>query len=152
MEHNSTLLALTFADVLDADAPEVPSPVTKVFEPKGKKFTVTVRRDTLVDAQEFYRVCNLGHKYLPDAEPPVEPLSVVYPPGKGKNFVISDLSYLGSLDLLSQLIIEPKFAPMQWAMVGDKFGPQFIARLAGWASKESGVQDAAKVDKVNDPK
>ena len=143
---------LTFADVLNEASPAAAETLTKEFTAKGKTFKVTIKRDALTDADEFYKLCSLSAKYGPDATEPVEPISVAYPPSMGKNFTITNPMYIGALDLLSRIAIDPPFQIEQWAMVGDKFGPQFISKISGWAATENGLVDQQKTKEQLDPK
>lgn len=137
---------LTFNDILEAEPQAEALPISQTFDAKGKPFEVTIRTDCATDADAFYGACEIVAKYSGDAVKDMKPLKVIYPGNRGKTFEVSNALYMGELDLLSFLVVEPKMNIEQWAMAGNKFGPGFIKSIAQFAVTINSLVDPMKVD------
>ena len=133
---------LTFSDILKAEDPALSEPVERIFDAKGKPFNVKFRTDCATDADAFYQACGIVSKYVPGIA--VQPIKVVFP--GVKTFEITNPLYIGELELVSFLVIEPKMNIEQWAVAGKKFGPQFIKVISMTGAMLNHLNDPAKVE------
>jgi|GEM_PF-6386765 len=145
---------LTLGDVLNEPL-QKGSIAEKEFNVSGKAWTLKASVLAKSEAEEYFRISEISAAFLPDKngkQPFVPALEVVPPPGKGDRFLVKNPLYRWSLELLSLLVISPRFTVEEWAIAGQRFGASFINEVGGWVIDINGLNP----DQINtgaaDPK
>ena len=143
--------AFTMGDVYAVPEKPVPDPVTEVFKgPDGKDWAISFDVRAKVDAEKYFELSTLINTYA--LEGPVKPLRVTPAPGGGPEFEITYKPYLLTLFLLEATVLSPKLMAEDWAIVGKRFGADFINVVSGYAIFANGLTPEESKKDVPDPK
>jgi len=135
---------LTEAEIYAMDEPETKT-VTKTFQVRGnRKWTLTIESGGHQFGErwhELYTAVMYGQTQKQIAQLSKKEYEEKTFTPTGKQIVMKDPSYVGSLKLLEAVLVKPKLSFGALAVMGHKIGGKAIDEIAMWAAAENGVTD-----------
>lgn len=132
------------SDIYSLPEPESAT-ATKVFTGAGREWEVTIETGGQNSAErwnELYQAQMYGQTQQQIGILTKKPYKEEFPTPEGVKVVLNDLSYIGSLKLLSLVIVatpRPTFGDL--AIWGHRVGGKMMDEICTWAANENGVSE-----------
>ena len=140
----------TYSDYINLAEPECRSTDTMTIDARGRKWTFEIFTDGESDPEVWTRLSAAllyGNTQAMLAKIKKEEYAEKIRMPDGKMLTIKDPSYIGSVKVLSEVIISPKLTLVQLFQLGHKLGRVFT-EVCDWACEKNGLT-ADAIEKMN---